>query len=188
MITLVCLLEEPSAKKMLEVVLPRIVPPAIQIRYISFQGKQDLERNVTRKIQHWLIPDSYFLIMRDQDSGNCLEIKQNLVRKTIETGKPERCLIRIACHELEAFYLGDLAAVEAGLGIRALDAKQNNRKYREPDTLSNAAEELSNLTRGSYQKIDGSRNIAPHLKLDGTNRSRSFNVLIRGVRNLLGSQ
>jgi hypothetical protein len=50
--------------------------------------------------------------------------------------------------------------------------------------LTNAAQELERLTGKKYQKIQGSRDIAPFLKLDGTNASHSFNVLISGIRNL----
>ena len=41
---LVILLEEPSAKKMLDVVVPKILPPGISHRCIPFQGKSDLEK------------------------------------------------------------------------------------------------------------------------------------------------
>ena len=44
-------------------------------------------------------------------------------------------LIRIACHELEAWYLGDLAAVEQGLELKKLGKLQNQRKYRNPDNI-----------------------------------------------------
>ena len=47
--TIIFFLEEPSAKEMLAGVLPRILPENIQIRYIIFQGKQDLEKNIQLK-------------------------------------------------------------------------------------------------------------------------------------------
>jgi hypothetical protein len=39
--TLVCFLEERSAQRFLESVLPRLLPEDIQVRYIPFEGKQD---------------------------------------------------------------------------------------------------------------------------------------------------
>ena len=46
--------------------------------------------------------------------------------------------------------------------------------------------ELSTLTHKQYQKISGSRAIAPHLSLEeGHNRSHSFNVLVGGIKALL---
>jgi hypothetical protein len=94
-------------------------------------------------------------------------------------------LVRIACHELENFFLGDLAAVEKGLKLKRLSEKQNNRRYREPDRLANAPDELRRLTRNEYSKISGSRRIAPFLRIDGSNRSTSFNNLVRGIKKLV---
>lgn len=182
--TLVCLLEEPSAREMLRSVLPRILPVDVDVKFIIFEGKQDLERQMERRLRYWQVPDSLFLVMRDQDSGDCRKIKTNLEKKVVASGKHNATLIRVACHELESFYLGDLAAVENGLTLNGLSAKQNSKKFRTPDTLSNAAEELLKLTKKQYQKISGSRSIAPHLKIDGSNRSHSFNILLNGIKKL----
>jgi hypothetical protein len=181
---LVCLLEEPSAQEMLKGVLPRILPEDVHVQYVIFEGKQDLEKQVQRRLRHWQKPDSMFLVMRDQDSGNCMTIKQDLLTKVIESGKKDKTIIRIACHELESFYLGDLNAVENGLAIKGLAKKQTKKKFTATDSLSNAAEELLKLTNKRYQKVAGSRAIGPHLKTDGSNRSYSFNVLLDGIRTL----
>jgi len=55
---LVFLLEETSAKAMIEVILPKIVPEELNItyRYIVFQGKQDLEKEITRKLKGYYNP------------------------------------------------------------------------------------------------------------------------------------
>jgi len=180
--TIVFFLEEPSAKEMLVGVLPRILPENIQVRYIVFRGKQDLEKNLKKKLNGWRMPDSVFVVMRDQDSGDCKSIKAKLTDLCREAGR-EGVLIRVACRELESFYLGDLAAVEQGLGLRNLKAQQQNRKFRNPDALGNPAEELYRLTSNVYDKIAGSRAIAPFLSLEA-NCSRSFNVLLSGIRNL----
>ncbi len=147
---LVCLLEEPSAKEMLKAILKRILPEEISVKYIVFEGKQDLEKNLKLRLKRWLIPNSLFLVMRDQDSGDCVIIKNNLKQKVLDSSKNEFTIIRVACHELETFYLGDLAAVENGLNITGLAQKQNKGKYRNPDRLSNAKEELIKLTKNEY--------------------------------------
>lgn len=183
---LVCLLEEKSAEEMLKVILPKVLPEDVHVRTFAFEGKQDLEKKLKRRIQHWQEPDSFFLVMRDQDSGNCLDVKKRLKTIIAETGKAEQTLVRIACHELESFYLGDLRAVESGLAINNLSRRQQENKFRTPDTLANAAEELIKLTGKKYQKISGSRSIAPFMTLDNSNRSTSFNTLVRGIKTLLG--
>lgn len=183
--TLVCLLEEPSAKAMLENILPRILPDEIIVKYKVFEGKQDLEKHIENKLKFWLAPNSIFLVMRDQDSGNCKEIKENLIQKVKASGKHNRTIIRIACRELESFYLGDLKAVEKGLEIKNLGLKQVDSKYRTPDKHHNAFEILEALTHKKYQKISGSRAIGFHLNLGGLNKSVSFNVLIDGIKKLI---
>jgi len=181
--TIVFFLEEPSAREMLAGVLPRILPEHMQVRYIVFQGKQDLEKNLQKKLRGWLMPDSIFVVMRDQDSGDCRAIKARLLGLCQASGR-EKVLVRVACRELESFYLGDLAAVERGLGLRGLKSQQQERKFRNPDLLGNPAEVLFKLTNNVYDKIAGSRAIAPHLNLTA-NCSTSFNVLLSGIKNLL---
>jgi len=179
---LVCFLEEPSAKEMLKGVLPRLLPADIECTYIVFEGKQDLEKQLVRKLRNWLKPDSTFLVMRDQDAADCEAVKERLSELCREAGKPE-ALVRIACHELESFYFGDLNAVEQGLAITNIARNQKKAKYRVPDNIINPCDELEKLTSGAYQHVSGSRSIAPHLSLDH-NTSHSFNVLLSGINKL----
>ncbi|MBG0776251.1 MAG: DUF4276 family protein [Desulfovibrionaceae bacterium] len=182
MSTLVFCLEEPSAKAMLEGVLPRLLSGRNDYRFIVFEGKQDMQRELRRKLLLWQAPDSRFIVVRDQDSGDCVAVKRALRDICRNAHRPE-ALVRIACHQLESFYLGDLAAVEAGLGVRGLGQRQRTKKFRNPDMLSNAPQELERLTGNRYQKVGGSRGIGPHLRLTG-NASRSFCALLEGIRRL----
>lgn len=181
--TLVFFLEEPSAKEMLEGLLPIILPEDIYLKFIIFEGKQDLAKNLALKLRAWRIPNCVFLIMQDQDSTDCRRLKRDLL-KICEENSIHPMKVRIACHELESFYLGDLNAVEAGLKIPGLNQKQQKEKFRYPDRLENPANELINLTKGVYQKISGSRAIAPHLD-SNNNRSHSFSVLVKGIKKLM---
>jgi hypothetical protein len=183
MMTLVVCLEEPSAKAMLEGVLPRLLPAGISVQFIVFEGKQDMHKQLARKLRLWQCPSSRFVVMRDQDSGDCRTVKRQLKGLCQEAGRGD-ALVRVACRELESFFLGDLAAVEAGLELNGLARQQQGRKFRDPDALANASEELGKLTGQRYQKLGGSRRIGPRLHLDGRNTSNSFNTLIRGVRTI----
>lgn len=183
---LVFLLEELSAEEMLKGVLPKLLPEGIIVKYIVFEGKQDLEKQLERKLKAWQQPNSVFLVMRDKDGGDCSVIKQQLLAKVTASGKQDVTLVRIACTELESFYLGDLNAVEQGLGIANLAKKQGEKKYRSTDYLANASQELHKLTQRNYQKVSGSRAISAYLKTDGSNCSHSFNVLINGIEKLVG--
>ena len=181
--SLVFFLEEPSAKAMLNGLLPRLHPMGWQFRYVVFEGKQDLEKQLPLKLRAWRLPDCKFVILRDKDSGDCVVIRNGLVEKCSKAGKPD-ALVRIAIHELESWYLGDLAAVEAGLGVSNLARKQGSRRFREPDALSNPAQELRKLTTNKYQKISGSRAIGHHLSIEN-NCSKSYRKFISGLKKIL---
>ena len=182
--TIVFFLEEPSAREMLEGLLPRILPDGVQTRYLVFKGKQDLEKNLVAKMRGWQAPESVFVVMRDQDSGDCEIIKSNLCDLCRKAGR-SNAVVRVACRELESFYLGDLNAVEKGLSLTGLAKLQNNRKFRTPDNLGNPSAELERMTKGVYQKVSGSRAIGRYLNPE-TNRSHSFKVLVDGIRTMAG--
>lgn len=181
---LVFLLEEKSARAMLESLLPRMLNPEITYRLIPFEGKQDLEKQLERRLRGYQNPHARFIVMRDQDSHpDCVAIKNNLLEICRKSGKLAYCMVRIACKELETFYLADLLAVENALNIPRLSNHQNQRKFRSPDDIQNPSKELLNLTKNAYQKIGGSREIAKHIALDNT-RSTSFRNLVAGIRRI----
>ena len=185
---LVFFLEERSAREMLKNLLPRILPDLpdnVRVCYVVFEGKQDLENQLARKLRGWRVPDTRFVVMRDKDQADCLTVKCRLVRICRDAGKPD-VLVRILCHELESWYLGDLNAVEQGLQIAGLAQKQGRSKYRTPDRITNPVLELRRLTKDMYQKIGGSRAVGLHLSPDG-NRSHSFTVFVSGLRRLVQS-
>jgi hypothetical protein len=143
---LVFFLEEDSAKALLENLFPRRVAPTSQFcpRFIVFEGKQDLEKQLERKLRSYLNPQARFIVLRDQDAGDCRRVKKKLSALCSRARRPE-AVVRIACRELEAFYLGDLRAVELGLDMRGLAAKQNRAKYRDPDRVHAPSRELAEL-------------------------------------------
>ena len=181
---LVFFLEEPSAREMLKGVLPKILPDEISTQFVVFSGKQDLEKRLPVRLRAWQQPGTFFVVLRDQDSGDCKTIKAGLAKKCNSAGQPS-ALVRIACHELESFYLGDLDAVAKSIGPDDLGKQQIKDKFRRPDRLANPSQELKKIAPG-YQKVAGSRAIGPYMDLEN-NYSKSFNALISGVRNLIGA-
>lgn len=182
---LVFLLEEESAKAMLESLLPRILNvKIIKPRLLAFEGKQDLAKQMMKKMKSYLNPDARFIIMCDQDATpDCHGIKKELLLKCEEANKKNISLVCIACRELESFYLADLAAVEQGLRITRLVKLQETRKFKNPDSLQNPSTELLTLTKKRYQKVGGSKAIGQHLNVDNK-RSSSFKNLIAGIKRM----
>lgn len=181
---LVFLLEEASAKAMLESLLPRMLNGGIEFRCIPFEGKQDLEKHLVRRVRAYQNNQARFIVLRDQDSHpDCRELKSRLLDLCRVSGKAERCLVRIACKELEAFYLADLSAVEQALTLKGLAKKQQTKKFRMPDTLGSPSRELRTLTSNRYEKVSGSRELGKFLDLDNT-RSPSFRNLLNAIRQM----
>jgi len=182
---LVFCVEGPSEKALLECLSPRILPDQCAHQIIQFEGKQDMEKRLLGRMRAWRMPNTAFLVLRDQDSADCEKVKAKLTDICERSGR-EKFLVRIACHELETFYLGDLAAVERGLGVPRLAREQNRAKFRTPDQIHAPADELKKLTKGKFQKLRGARAIGPHLNLDD-NRSNSFSHFLSGIERMIGS-
>ena len=152
---LVFLLEEPSMAEVLKVLIPKILPDDIGFKLIVHDGKQDLEKSIPIRLHQWKLPNTQFIIVRDQNSDDCVKLKQRLKQLCQQAKKPDT-LIRIVCHELEAWFLGDLAAVEKAFKLKELAKQQHSRKFRTPDRLANASQELSKLVK-NYEKRNGAR-------------------------------
>lgn len=179
---IVFLLEELSMEEMLKELLPRICPIGVRVRYIKFEGKQDLERGMTKKLRGYLVPNAQFVILRDQDSGNCMEIKEHLKVLCHQAGKPD-VTVRIVCRELESWYLGDLAAVESAFGIGGLSNRQSENIFRRPDNHNNAKQILRKLTSDRYRPKSSSREIGKYLN-PGQNTSHSFRVFVESIKRI----
>lgn len=183
---MVFLLEERSMKILLDALLPRLYPD-LQFLCLPHDGKQDLEKSIPRKLRAWREPGVRFVVVRDNDGGDCHALKARL-RKLCEEGRRPAALVRIPCQELEAWYLGDPAALASAFEDEALAGIGNQTRYRDPDVVARPSDELEKLVP-AFQKISGARRIAPYLSKE-ENRSRSFQVFLEGVereaRQLVG--
>lgn len=183
------LVEESSMNNLLRVILPMILPEGYQLDANCFsrvyEGKADLKKQIPSKIrayQHYSIPIKV-IIIQDQDSRDCKELKKEL--QSLFNGFSLLFLIRIACQELEAWYFGDLDAVEKLYPAFKADNYKRISKYRIPDAISHPAKELKRLIP-EFQKGLTSREIPRFMSLD-KNTSTSFNHLITGIQRLLSN-
>lgn len=181
---LVFLLEEPSARDLLEGFLPSVLPAELFVRYVVFEGKQDMDRQLVRKLRLWLAPESVFVVLRDQDAADCKAVKQNLSNLVKMTGRRD-VLIRVVCRELESWVIGDWNAVARAFEKPHLRAQARKAVYRNPDRLANPIRELRKFIP-DYQKRDGARRMGPLLNAE-RNQSQSFRIFCSGLEKLLGS-
>lgn len=184
--TVVFLLEEPSAKALLEGLVPRLFPPdSVMPVFIVFEGKQDLEKKLVRRVRAYADENAHFVVLRDQDSGDCGEVKRKLRELLFQTGR-SNTLIRIACRELESWVAGDWHSVAEEFEQPRLANLGTKAKFRNPDRLTKPVTELRQHLVG-YQKIDGARRMG--LRLDPeTNASPSFKTFCSGLKKLCGDE
>lgn len=176
-------LEEPSMRICLESVMKKVLYgyPDVNCQYVTFSGKGDLEKRLPIKLKGWSVPDTKFVVVRDQDEDDCVRVKERLIE--LSSGYGRDVLVRIVCHELEAWYFGDLKAVDEAYGTN-LEGLAKKRRYRDPDAIHHPKQELRRYLP-DLQQILGAQKIAPRLE-PRRNTSRSFQVLVDGVRQMVG--
>lgn len=180
--TLVFLTEERSMCVLIDAYLAQFKPDDLRVVCVPFEGKQDLERHVTRRLRGWLGEHARFFVIRDQDSGDCKAIKARLKQKCDESGR-SGAVVRIACRQMESWFVGDWRAVAMAFGQERLANLDRKSKYRDPDIIGDPYHELRSHITG-YGKIQGARAIAPLLD-PSRNRSTSFRAFDSVVRKAM---
>lgn len=183
---LVFLLEEPSMKLLLEGLLPRLMPGWVVGQHflcIPHEGKSDLDRSIPRKLSAWQIPGDRFVILRDNDGADCAAVLNKIQAMCVASGRPDS-LVRLACQELEAWYLGDLEAVAAAFEQPKVNSPAHRKKFVNPDAWQKPSVELERLVP-RFQKGAGARSMAQHLREPEYNRSHSYGKFVKGLRRLV---
>lgn len=181
--TLVILTEEKSMQATLEHLLPKLGIDLDNVTIIAHQGKSDLEKSIPRKLRGWGDPAARFLILRDNDRGDCRSRKALLANMIGEAGKTNISKVRIVCQELESWFLADRPALVAAGYV------QPNKQYgffnKDPDAIPHPVHEMEKLRPG-YGKINGANSIAPHMNPENQN-SVSFRNTILAIRELIAA-
>ena len=177
----VFLLEEYSMKVLLEGMLPRLFP-GLPFLCVPHEGKQDLEKSVPRKLRAWREPGVRFVVLRDNDGGDCLALKDKLAKLCLEGHRCDNVLVRIACQELEAWYIGEPDALADAYGDEDLRDIGRKARFRDADTVQQPSATLKRLVP-EFQKVSGARLMARFLSRE-RNSSTSFQVLLAGVDRL----
>ena len=132
----------------------------------------------------------------DADEDDCREIKARLEKAALSTrlitksaarhGSPFQVLNRLAIEELEAWFFGDIEALNAAYPRIPLSLG-NKARYRDPDAILGGTWEAleHELKKVGYfpaglNKISAAREISRFMIPD-RNRSRSFQVFHQGL-------
>ncbi|CAM2734710.1 protein of unknown function [Flavobacterium succinicans] len=184
------LVEEPSMKEFLNILLPKILDKEwiLNENYFirSFEGKSDLQKNIPSKVKllsNWNHEASGIVIMQDQDSSDCKILKKKLLDICDQNGNCPK-LVRIVCRELESWYIGDFLAVNKAYPNFKHQNYINKSKFRVPDNC-NAFDELKKILP-EFQKVGGAKKIAPFITIDG-NTSESFQQTVNGLKRFFNT-
>lgn len=183
---LVFLLEEPSMKLLLGSLLPRLFPGWLEHTHfllVPHEGKSDLDRSVPKKLRAWQIPGDRFVILRDNDNADCVNLKKRFVQLCADCGRPDT-LVRLVCQELESWYLGDLLALGQAYRDTKIDSPGNRKRFADPDSWQKPSVEVARLAP-AFQKGSAARLMGANLRAS-VNTSASFQALVSGLQRLTG--
>ena len=166
---------------LLDRLLPRLFPK-LAFRCVPHEGKSDLEGSLVRKLRNWRVPGVRFVVMRDQDGGDCHAVKARLSALCQAAGRPDS-LVRVVCRELEAWYVGDVDALAATYPSAAsrIRARMAKRRFSNPDDVVQPAKALAEFIP-AFRKRSAAGELGA--LLTRRNRSRSYQVFLEGVARL----
>jgi Domain of unknown function (DUF4276) len=179
---IIFLVEGQSDKIFVELIASSLIDAKIGYQIFAFNGKSDLQSKLKRRIQGWENKNAAFLVLRDKDQGDCIKVKRRLLDE-IPQNNARTVKVRIACHELESWLLGDMEAIAAAYNRPNIANLQTKAKFRAPDALANAKQELQRIVGDGFGEIDAVRRITPNL-IESRNKSESYHQFTQAVRDL----
>ncbi len=201
------LVEEPSAERVLQAVLPKILEGKATHLIRVFQGKKDLLTKLPVRLKGYKRriknnEDLRIVVLVDQDHEDCRALKNRLERMAEEFGFITKTkahygeivyvVNRIVVEEIEAWLFGDIPALRQ-IYPRLSPTMDRHRKYRDPDAIQGGTWEALHreIQRAGYNmpifpKIEVASRVAKYMD-PRNNRSRSFNLFKGSIEWLIGS-
>jgi hypothetical protein len=176
--------EEDSMKAFLENFLSRLGISTTAYNISVFEGKNQLKKNLTPKMNQWRLPNTQFFVLMDNDNKpNCKDVKLALFKQCEEANRPDT-IIRLVCQELEAWYLGDLTTVSNYYNqpIKLPTLKQITQQNIKPDSVDKPSELLKQQFL-NFKKGDLARYMGKHITLEG-NSSVSFGYFVQSLKTV----
>lgn len=160
---------------------------------VPFRGKSDLLGNFHLHIRRWREPGTRFVILVDQDEDDCKRLKRNITESAREkcATQSERLMVRIACREAEAWYLGDIAALQEAYPDARPSVWRSISRRKNPDDirLPKPSGMLANIP--GFAKRDAAERMGDILGRKWSesmedNRSASFRCFASGLMRMFG--
>ena len=179
------LVEEASVAEVLKLILPQIMPDPWVLDENYFirphEGKSDLKKSIPNKIKAYRKgPSVGIVVLQDLDSNDCKQLKTELVSLCAQNANENTpFLVRIVCHELEAWYMGDTKALSMVFPRFKPQKYKNKNHFRNPDNCVNPKNLLKSIL-GVYPQIQKAREMGAKMDVNN-NLSESFNQFIQGI-------
>lgn len=200
------LVEEASAEAALANLLPRMLGPGHTFGIHAHQGKSDLLARLPGKLRgyrSWLPSDWRIVVLIDEDREDCARLKGRLEQAAREAGLTTKsapgsdgrfCVLnRLAVEELEAWFLGDVAALVATFP-RLPSTLDHMARFRDPDAVPGGTwEALERVLQkagyypGGLPRVEFARRVSRYMDPQ-RNRSRSFRVFRQGLSEVLSCE
>ncbi|GAA0225150.1 DUF4276 family protein [Castellaniella daejeonensis] len=185
----------------LKILLPRIVRPGINLKYIQFGDKGNLLRELPNRLRgyrQWLPETAKIIVLIDRDDDDCRMLKQQLEGFAQQAGFTTKSaphqngnfqvINRIAIEELEAWFFGDWRAVQTA--YPKMPNLSGKAPYRRPDSITGGtweALERELQKRGYFssglRKRELARTVAKHMQ-PSRNTSPSFTCFQNALTRL----
>ena len=190
------LVEDASTEEALKVLTPKVTSKHCSPHISSFHGKKDMLKGLQGRFRGYAKRgfDHSVIVLIDQDRDDCSDLKSKIEKLAQDCGlllpnsskNPKQVAIRIAMTELEAWFLGDPAAVNMAFSkVRETDLHIKGSVDKVPDPAKRLERVLQR--RGYYRtgmpKLQVARLVAEHMD-PCKNRSPSFRLLMRTLREL----
>jgi hypothetical protein len=164
----------------LRVLLPSVLPEETTFVLHTYQGKYDLIRKLPSRLRgysNWLPSTQRVLVLVDRDDDDAEQLKAllesiaevaGLTTKTAASGGSWQAANRIAIEELEAWYFGDWAAVQAAYP-RVNSSIPNKAAFRDSDRIAGGTWEAfervlqaAGYFKEGLRKVEAAQEIAAH--------------------------
>lgn len=193
------LVEEPSAEAVLRNLLPKILGKKASHSIHVFQGKKSLLDHLPHRLKgyrRWFPPDKRIVVLVDRDSADCKELKSRLEHISLDAGLPTKTtpshngeyqvITRLAIEELEAWFFGDIAALNRAY-LRVPLTLSKRRGFKDPDAISGGTWEAlerilkrAGYYRGRLPKVEVALRVSCFMD-PNINTSRSFQIFREGL-------
>lgn len=200
------LVEEPSAEAALLNIVPKILGSSVSFKIHPFQGKKDLLSKLPDRMRayaKWLPKDYRIVVLVDEDRSNCEDLKESMDEAADAAGLITRTkagslnhharfqvLNRIAIEELEAWFLGDIQALNEAYP-KITKTLGHKSKYNDPDSIKGGTWESMEreLKRvgyfsGGLRKIEAAKKISAYMDPE-RNKSKSFQIFRDGLLEMV---